>query len=150
MKYSTYRKYVDRKVNSLPIAYAIGFNKESYKRNLSKAMAKLGLWDDQINLVHFDSCGLLYKKKDKPLFDFVMCERETLCKYLIETDDEFFVDAAKHELANHECCISGRFAEALAAIYLSINDIRSNERKKRLYAMACKEYDKECEKLGLI
>lgn len=138
MKYSTYRKYVDRKVNSLPIAYAITFssNKDEQNRVFREAMAKLGLWDDQINLVKGNRTGAIWKKKDQPLIDYVWHERKALCKYLMDTDDEFFLDAIKYELRNHEYMISGDSTDTLRSLYTSWDDIKADERKRRLFRRA--------------
>lgn len=139
MKYATYRKYVDRKVNSLPIVYAITFsrNKDEQNRVFREAMAKLGLWDDQINLVKGNRyTGAIWKKKDQPLIDYVWHERKALCKYLMNTDDEFFLDAMKYELRNHEYMISGDSTDTLRSLYTSWDEIKVDERKRRLFRRA--------------
>lgn len=139
MKYATYRKYVDRKVNSLPIVYAITFSRDKDEQNrvFREAMAKLGLWDDQINLVKGNRyTGAIWKKKDQPLIDYVWHERKALCKYLMDTDDEFFLDAMKYELRNHEYMISGDSTDTLRSLYTSWDEIKADERKRRLHRQA--------------
>lgn len=142
MKYSTYTKYAKRKINSLPIVYFYS------QKQFEDAMKKLGLNTSQTNLIYRDSVGGgIYKRKDKQLKDYVYNEVSLLLQNLLNTDDDFFVDAVKTELANCDVCFGGKISDVLSILNLSWADMNTNERTERLFLKACELYDKE---LGLI
>lgn len=50
------------------------------------------------------------------------------------------MDALKYEFGNHECCLTFEFENGIIALGYTVKEFLSDDRKKKLFVKARKEY----------
>ena len=135
MKYTELKDKIQREVNAFPMQFAFS------KKQFAEGMEKLGL-DPEKDLDK--ACripgGGFIRKTDNEAFQKMFLRHDCEMAEAMQ-DDVFLVDAIHYELANHEYCITYDPDDALSALGLSLSD----ERIKRCYGIARKEYLIACE-----
>lgn len=121
--YLEFKARRQKEINDFPMAFA--FNQKQFV----EGMAKLGLGPDDTDKVLSISGGVFILKTDSKRFT-EMFERHT--KELDEaikaddTDHGFVYQALSYELANHEYCITYDSSDALAAVGLTMEEIKGS------------------------
>ncbi len=139
-KYAELMKKHSKELNKLPMKAAFG--KEQFK----KMMEEWGLTTNAEDISKIDMLvsGCYCLKKDTHLFEehFQRTQKE-LEEFL--NDDDNLKSAFKYEFANHECGYTYTPQDALPPLNLTYEEVEKDERLKRVFNEAWREYLDECE-----
>ena len=83
--------------------------------------------------------GAYCLKKDYHLF-IEFGERSVKESEEFLSSDENLVDALKYEFGNHECGLTFEFENGIIALGYTVKEFLSDDRKKKLFVKARKEY----------
>lgn len=113
-------------VNKFPMAFA--FN----KRQFEEGMKKLGLEPTDTDKVYrLGGTGGFYKKTDAEALHGMFKRHSTEMQQAIDSDETgegFIFEMFDYELGNHEYTYTNTIEDAINALGLTPDDIRSNER----------------------
>ena len=135
MDYREFKERTQNEFNSLPLMFAFSNNQ------FEEGKAKLGVKDNQ-ELYSIGGGGFI-RKVDAPLLD-EMTDRHNREYYELMKDDNFAYSAFYYELGNHEFCITLDPTDTLAALCLTVEEMRDNLRLMKLYLEAKRDYLKNC------
>ena len=138
-RYAIFKQRQNDEFNKFPIGCAFS------NQQLEDMMKKFNLPNDKTGyrqLVNIGP-GVFIKKSDVDAFlaldQKLKAEREAYIK-----SDEGFLAALEYEFGNHECQISWRWEEALAAVGLKESEL--DEHRMKLYVKAQGDWMAKCRK----
>ena len=133
---SEYKSYSDFKlaereaIDALPIEFA--FNDDQFHDMLEKFGLTL---DEKDKLRRIPGGGFCLATDAKMIVETMLSWSKKLSE-IIETDDEFAVDALRYELDNHEYGYTGEPDDALLELGLPSDVNKLDERMKNLFCRA--------------
>lgn len=135
MKYQEFKKKQQDEFGKLPMKAAFG------DKQFKEMMAEWGLTTSKEDLEKICSIGAgdYCLKKDYHLF-LVFGERSVKESEEFLSSDENLVDALKYEFGNHECGLTFEFENGIIALGYTVKEFLSDDRKKKLFVKARKEY----------
>lgn len=117
--------------NKFPMFFA--FSNEQF----NEGMKKLNV-TDKADLYSISGGGFI-RKTDSKALDELLTRMETEMQTALK-DDTFLLSAIKYELGNREYCITYDATETLETLGFSYDDLQIDERLKRIFLQARKEY----------
>jgi len=130
-KYTELKDKHSRMVNNFPMAFAFS------NKQFEEAKKKLGVTNND-ELFSIPGGGMIRKTDSKAyseLFHTMNNETEEAMK-----DDEYLYQGFLYELGNHEYCYTYDFTDTLDCFALTIDEVNSDERLKRILLKARKQY----------
>lgn len=137
MKYTELKRKHQKEYHNFPMFFA--FTQEQFRESVSK----LGLTEKDTDKLLSIGCGGFIKKADRDAFKSLILSCEKEMKEAIASDktgEGFIYEMFRHELANHEYCITYDVTDTLEATGLSQEDIDNNEALKHGLEKAIKDY----------
>lgn len=125
-------------VNNFPMFFA--FSEEQFQ----EGMQKLGLQQDDKNLILSTGYGGFILKDDKEAYKEMFKQQDQEMKTAIANSDTFIFDMFNYELANHEYTYTYDTEDTLNALGLTYEQVQSDERLLN-GLNAAKEYQQESE-----
>ena len=130
-KYTELKDTHSRMINEFPMAFA--FSNEQFE----EAKKKLDVTNND-ELRSIAGGGMIRATDSKAyseLFHTMNNETEEAMK-----DDEYLYQGFLYELGNHEYCYTGDPKETIDCFALTIDEVNSDERLKRIFNMARNQY----------
>ena len=135
MDYREFKERTQNEFNSLPLMFAFS------NKQFEEGKKKLDVKDDK-ELVSIGGGGFI-KKVDAHLLDEMINRHNKEYEELMQ-NDEFVYSAFYYELGNHEFCITLDPTDTLAALCLTVEEMRDNPRLMKLFLAAKRDYLKNC------
>ena len=135
MTYYEFKKQQQDEFDKLPMKAAFG------DKQFKDMMTEWGLTTSKEDLEKIRSigAGVYCLKKDYHLF-IEFGERSVKKSEEFLSSDDDLVDALKYEFGNHECGLTFEFENGIIALGYTVKEFLSDDRKKKLFVKALKEY----------
>lgn len=135
MTYYEFKKQQQGEFDKLPMRAAFG------DKQFKEMMTEWGLTTSKEDLEKIRSigAGAYCLKKDYHLF-IEFGERSAKESEEFLSSDDNLVDALKYEFSNHECGLTLEFENGIIALGYTVKEFLSDDRKKKLFVKALKEY----------
>lgn len=136
--YSEMKERFDKEINDLPIYYAFG------QEQMNQLISKLGFNSEEElfkNAIYINGGGVVLNENIGEVLKTFENHRKEL-KHSLSNDD-FFVDAIKTEMINHEYSYTGELEDTLLSVGLTMDDYLNDNRINKLVTQAKKELSKE-------
>lgn len=135
MTYYEFKKQQQGEFDKLPMRLHLETS------SLREMMTEWGLTTSKEDLEKIRSigAGAYCLKKDYHLF-IEFGERSAKESEEFLSSDDNLVDALKYEFGNHECGLTLEFENGIIALGYTVKEFLSDDRKKKLFVKARKEY----------
>ena len=137
MTYSELKERHQAEINSFPMMFA--FSNQQFK----EGMERLGLDETETDKIFkFGESGGFYLKTDAPRLEAMFERQEKELKEAISGDVTgagFIFDMFLYELDNHEYCITGTITDALRALGISRDAVRTSPALMEGLKLACRK-----------
>ena len=135
MDYKEWKEKRQAEIDALPIRFAFS------NKQFEELCSYFGITEEEApEKLYSFGYGGFHLKTDSSLIYGTLKRWSGEEDRLMKEDDEFALSAIRYELANHEYCISYDNETVLEALGLSLSDIKEDERLRRLWKQAKREY----------